>query len=304
MDCVQGAANTARVACTVINFLKEDVMTPKYRVVAAISTALFASLPGAVSALTCADLDGAYVVSEESPQVYLGFFGSPSAVDSIENPFGTYGNPSSVGSVRNTSGPYGSSSGAYSANNPSASTPPLFGKFEAAIGYLSNNTFLSGSVSLASIDASCGTNNFVSMQPAANPASITIRPGISGNWDDPTVGQEGHGFQFEILPNNGILVIWFVFTPDGTGQTWLYSQGSYDPASNTVMLPTYVSTGQKFPPNYKVSDRHLTQWGTLTFTFTDCNRGTASWTSTAAGYPPSGSFPIARVTKIAGTTCP
>jgi hypothetical protein len=301
MDCVQGAANTARVACTVINFLKEDVMTPKYRVVAAISTALFASLPGAVSALTCADLDGAYVVSEESPQVYLGFFGSPSAVDSIENPFGTYGNPSSV---RNTSGPYGSSSGAYSANNPSASTPPLFGKFEAAIGYLSNNTFLSGSVSLASIDASCGTNNFVSMQPAANPASITIRPGISGNWDDPTVGQEGHGFQFEILPNNGILVIWFVFTPDGTGQTWLYSQGSYDPASNTVMLPTYVSTGQKFPPNYKVSDRHLTQWGTLTFTFTDCDRGTASWTSTAAGYPPSGSFPIARVTKIAGTTCP
>jgi hypothetical protein len=48
----------------------------------------------------------------------------------------------------------------------------------------------------------------------------------------------------------------------------------------------------------------LTQWGTLTFTFTDCDRGTASWTSTAAGYPASGSFPIARVTRIAGTTCP
>jgi hypothetical protein len=184
------------------------------------------------------------------------------------------------------------------------STPPLFGKFEVALGYLSTNTFLSGSVSLASIDASCGTNNFVSMQPAANPASITIRPGISGNWADPSAGQEGHGFQFEILPNNGILVIWFVFTPDGTGQTWLYSQGKYDPTKNTVTLPTYVSVGQKFPPNYNVSDRHLTQWGTLTFTFTDCNSGTASWTSTAAGYPPSGSFPIARVTSIAGTTCP
>jgi len=279
-------------------------MTPIYRVAAAISAVLLASIPVAVSAFTCADLDGAYVVSEENPQVYLGFFGSPSAVDSIENPFGTYGNPSSIGSVRNTSGPYGSSSGQYSANNPGTSTPPLFGKFTAAAGYLSNNTFLPGSVSLASIDASCGTNNFVSMQPAANPSSITIRPGISGNWDDPTVGQQGHGFQFEILPNNGILLIWFVFTSDGTGQTWLYAQGTYDPASNTVMLPTYVSVGPKFPPNYKVSDRKLTQWGTLTFTFTDCDRGTASWTSTAAGYPPSGSFPIARVTRIAGTTCP
>jgi len=278
-------------------------MSPMYRVVAAISAALFASVPGAVSAFTCADLDGAYVVSEENPQVYLGFFGSPTAVDSIENSFGIYGNPSSVASVRDTSGPYGSSTGQYSANNPSTSTPPLFGKFDVASGYLSNNTFLPGSVSLASIDAACG-NSFVSTHPAANPSSITIRPGISGNWDDPTVGQEGHGFQFEILPGNGILAIWFVFTPDGTGQTWLYSQGSYDPASNTVTLPTYISVGAKFPPNYKVSDRHLTQWGTLTFTFTDCNHGTASWTSTAAGYPATGSFPIARVTSIAGTTCP
>jgi len=278
-------------------------MSPMYRVVAAISAALFASVPGAVSAFTCADLDGAYVVSEENPQVYLGFFGSPTAVDSIENSFGIYGNPSSVASVRDTSGPYGSSTGQYSANNPATSTPPLFGKFDVASGYLSNNTFLPGSVSLASIDAACG-NSFVSTHPAANPSSITIRPGISGNWDDPTVGQEGHGFQFEILPGNGILAIWFVFTPDGTGQTWLYSQGSYDPASNTVTLPTYISVGAKFPPNYKVSDRHLTQWGTLTFTFTDCNHGTASWTSTAAGYPATGSFPIARVTSIAGTTCP
>ena len=270
----------------------------------AICAALFASIPGTASAITCADLDGAYVVSEQNPQVYLGFFGSQSAADSIENPSGTFGSPTSFSSVRNQSGPYGSASGPYSANNPSTNTPPLFGKFEMAMGYLTTNTSLSGALSLANIDASCGTSNFTSTKPAASAVSMTIRSGLSGNWDDPTVGQDGHGFQFEILPNNGILVIWFVFTPDGTGQTWLYSQGSYDPGSNTVTLPAYLSLGQKFPPNYKVSDRHLTQWGTLTFTFTDCNRGTASWTSTAQGYPPSGSFPIARVTSIAGTTCP
>jgi len=45
-------------------------MTPILRVVAGISAALFASAPGAVSAFTCADLDGAYIVSEENPQVW------------------------------------------------------------------------------------------------------------------------------------------------------------------------------------------------------------------------------------------
>jgi plastocyanin len=136
------------------------------------------------------------------------------------------------------------------------------------------------------------------------PPAFTIRSGLSGNWDNPTAGQDGHGFQFEMLPNNGILAIWFVFTPDGSGQTWLYSQGAYDPTSNTVTLPAYLSLGQKFPPLYNVSDRILTQWGNLTFTFTDCNTGTASWTSTTAGYPATGSFPIARVTTIAGIACP
>jgi len=76
--------HTARAARTSDpDFRKEDVMTPIYRVAAAISAVLLASIPGAVSAFTCADLDGAYIVSEENPQVYLGFFGTPTAVDSV-----------------------------------------------------------------------------------------------------------------------------------------------------------------------------------------------------------------------------
>ena len=281
-------------------------MTAKYRVAAAISAALFASIPGIASALTCADLDGAYIVSEENPQVYLGFFGAPTAEDSIDNPAGKYGDPSMITSVRNPSGPYGSSSGAFSAKNPFSIRPPIIAKSQVGITYLTTNTSLQG-LSLAMIDSICGTTSFVSTQPALDtlpPPPATISRGLSGNWADPTPGKDGHGFQFEILPDNGILAIWFVFTPDGTGQTWLYSQGTYDPTSNTVTLPVYVSTGPKFPPDYNVSDRHLTQWGTLTFTFTDCSHGTVSWTSTAQGYPASGSFPIARVTSLAGLSCP
>ena len=135
-------------------------------------------------------------------------------------------------------------------------------------------------------------------------SAFTIRPGLSGNWFNPTAGQDGHGFQFEILPGNGMLAIWFVFTPDGSGQTWLYAQGAYDPTSNTVTLPTFLSLGAKFPPNFTHADDVVTQWGTMTFTFTDCNNGTMSWNSTTAGYPPTGNLPITRATGISGVACP
>ena len=108
----------------------------------------------------------------------------------------------------------------------------------------------------------------------------------------------------EILPGNGMLAIWFVFPPNGGGQTWLYAQGGYDPTSDTVTLPTYISLGARFPPNFTHAEDTVTQWGTLTFKFTDCNNGTMSWNSTAAGYPPTGTLPITRATTLAGTTCP
>jgi len=135
-------------------------------------------------------------------------------------------------------------------------------------------------------------------------AAFTVRPGLSGNWFDPTANQAGHGFQFEILPSNGMLAIWFVFTPNGSAQTWLFAQGDYDPASDTVTLPTFLSLGAKFPPNFNHADDTVTPWGTMTFKFTDCNNGTMSWNSTSAGYPPTGTLPITRATSIAGLACP
>jgi hypothetical protein len=95
-----------------------------------------------------------------------------------------------------------------------------------------------------------------------------------------------------------------VFTPDARGQTWLYAQGAYDPGTSTVTLQAYLSVGAAFPPNYSSGDRHVTAWGTLTFEFFDCGNGTMSWNATAPRFPPSGSFPIAHLTRIAGTSCP
>ena len=142
---------------------------------------------------------------------------------------------------------------------------------------------------------------------APPPPAQNIVGGLSGNWFDPTPNQAGHGFQLEILPNNGMLAIWFVFNPNGTQQNWIYSQGTYDSNSNTVTLPAFLEQGGAFPPNFDGSKISAPAWGSLQFTFSDCNSGTVAWksntASAAAGYGDV-SFPIQRVTSLAGTTCP
>lgn len=140
---------------------------------------------------------------------------------------------------------------------------------------------------------------------------------LSGNWFDPTPNQAGHGFQLEFTnapgatPGNKVLVaIWFVFTPDG-GPQWVYGQGEWSPNTNTATIPAEIYTGAKFPPNYNFNDRQQLTfppgWGTLTFTFSGCNDGTAAWeaSSIAAGMGyGSGTIPIKRLTQIDGTACP
>jgi len=81
-------------------------------------------------AQTCADLEGAYVLSQEFTPVYLGFFGSQFATESINNLFGTYGSEFNALSVRNPFGSYGSEFGSYSANNDFTSTPPAIYKWD------------------------------------------------------------------------------------------------------------------------------------------------------------------------------
>ncbi|HEX6832758.1 MAG TPA: hypothetical protein VF132_04410 [Rudaea sp.] len=123
---------------------------------------------------------------------------------------------------------------------------------------------------------------------------------ISGLWYNPQ--QSGHGFTITTAQNNTFVAVWFVFTPNASAQSWVYMQGTYDPASTTVTVPATIESGTGFPPNFDHSKVAVTSWGTVTFTFTDCNTGTVSWTSTLAGYG-SGTMPLKRLTAIPGLAC-
>ena len=75
------------------------------------------------AALSCSDLNGAYIYSQESTPKYLGFFGNSVSSESINTSYLSYGATWGIPSVRNTIS-YGSTWGAYSAENNSSFYPP------------------------------------------------------------------------------------------------------------------------------------------------------------------------------------
>jgi streptogramin lyase len=131
-------------------------------------------------------------------------------------------------------------------------------------------------------------------------ASINATAGFTGNWYNP--GQSGHGFSIEVLPGNTMLAEWYVFAPNG-GQAWIVATGPLNGTTAVLQGFQSVGPGALFPPNFNAATVTGQAWGTITFTFSDCNSGQVSWQPTAAGYT-SGSMPIKRLTTPLGVTCP
>lgn len=132
---------------------------------------------------------------------------------------------------------------------------------------------------------------------AAAPA-FSIVPGITGSWYLPA--QSGHGFNVEVLPNNGFLAFWYVYDNNGNN-LWLVGQGTY--SGNTATLDAYQGTGGMFPPNFDKTKIVRTKWGTLTLQFSDCNNGMAQWMPIVPGYT-GGSMQLTRLTGVQGMACP
>lgn len=144
---------------------------------------------------------------------------------------------------------------------------------------------------------------FFNLGSTGAPGLITLGGYLSGSWYDPT--QSGQGFELEFTAQaNNLIATWFTYSPDNSGTTrWVYGQGIYNPAQGSVTVPAVLTSGAAFPPNFVGADVKKTPWGTLTFTFTDCNHATMTWSSTLPGYG-SGTQQLQRLTSIAGLSCP
>ena len=136
------------------------------------------------------------------------------------------------------------------------------------------------------------------LQPAAT-ASVSIGPGFTGSWFDPT--QSGHGLMLEVLSDHRLLAMWFAFNPEGNQQSWFGGVGTYSGATATI-TDVALPTGGRWIPNFNPNAIVRNPWGTLTFTFTDCAHGRVDFNS-VRGYG-SGSMNLLRLTQPAGLTCP
>jgi plastocyanin len=134
----------------------------------------------------------------------------------------------------------------------------------------------------------------------AGTTSVPITPGFTGAWYDPT--QSGHGILIEVLANNQFLAWWFTFTPDGQ-QAWFGNSGTIDPATNTGTINALQTAGGRWIPNFDPANVTQPPWGTLTFSFTDCDHGRVDFDSSVAGYG-TGHMDISRLTHIGGLACP
>ena len=126
-----------------------------------------------------------------------------------------------------------------------------------------------------------------------------IVPAFTGSWFDPA--QSGHGILIEVLPGNRMLAAWFAFDPAGTQQSWFTGVGTY--SGNAATISNVIRpSGGRWIPNFDSSHVVDNPWGTLKFTFTDCNHGKVEFASTS-GYG-TGSMNLTRLTQPAGLTCP
>ena len=129
--------------------------------------------------------------------------------------------------------------------------------------------------------------------------SFAIGPGITGSWFDPL--QSGHGLMLEVLPGNRLLAFWFTFNPEGTQQVWFGGVGTY--SNNTAIISDVaLPTGGRWLPNFDSTKVVSNPWGSITFTFTDCNHGKVDFNS-VRGFG-SGSMDLTRLTLPAGLSCP
>jgi plastocyanin len=150
------------------------------------------------------------------------------------------------------------------------------------------------------VHGSMGMTGTIHVNGTATGGNVPITAGFTGAWYDPA--QSGHGIFLEVGPNNSVLAWWFTFAPDGT-QAWFGNVGGIDPATNTATVEALQTQGGQWIPNFNPANVTNPVWGTLVFSFTDCDNGNVDFTSVMPGYG-SGHMRLARITHIDGLACP
>ena len=101
------------------------------------------------------------------------------------------------------------------------------------------------------------------------------------------------------LNNNRMLITWYTYDDQGE-QMWLTGVGELINASVHIE-EMRITKGGIFGPTFNPDNIELSVWGSLTFTFSDCQNAVASYAS-VTGFGEGTLNPV-RLTHIAGLEC-
>ncbi|MDZ7791075.1 MAG: hypothetical protein U5L08_11410 [Xanthomonadales bacterium] len=128
----------------------------------------------------------------------------------------------------------------------------------------------------------------------------------SGAWYNPE--QSGEGFLIEVMPDDRVVVYWFTYKPDDSGeQAWMVGSGTMasvqpviptlpQPNKDQVTVTLFQPQSATYGPDFDPADVELAEWGELTIDFGEPGVAEARFESHLDDYG-SGAFPIERLAR-------
>lgn len=124
--------------------------------------------------------------------------------------------------------------------------------------------------------------------------------GASGEYYNPDRDLEG--FFVEIVQQDGgrsIVVAWYTY--DLGRQMWLVGSAPLTDGAETVEIPLEVFNGTDFGEAFVTDEVEREDWGSVTFSFPDCNSAKADYSS-GLDFG-DGSIELTRLTSLVGVVC-
>lgn len=130
----------------------------------------------------------------------------------------------------------------------------------------------------------------------------------SGAWYNPE--RSGEGFVVEVLPNDEIVVYWFTYKPDESGeQVWMMGTGTIEHAFTVAAPPPgpnpvgiaeletmHQPAGGVFGADFDSTAVEFVEWGSLTLELLDDGSARVEWDSLLEGFG-SGSYPLEHLAR-------
>lgn len=127
--------------------------------------------------------------------------------------------------------------------------------------------------------------------------AMSIGAGFTGAWYTPGAGR--HAVFLEVLPDNRVLAAWLTHDPQGN-QAWFGGDGRI--VDDVAIIEARRGQAGRWPSSDDPEAYHNEPWGTLAFSFSDCNHGRVHYTAYREGWG-MGHVDLARLTLPAGLAC-